>query len=58
MVKLTCPTPGIPLVAIIGESELQEGKVKLRDTATKEEKLVDRASFVEEARSLLLNCGS
>ncbi|KAL5254385.1 hypothetical protein ACHWQZ_G013985 [Mnemiopsis leidyi] len=51
-------TERIPLVAIIGESELQEGKVKLRDTATKEEKLVDRASFVEEARSLLLNCGS
>ena len=43
-------------MAIIGETELQEGKVKLRNTVTKEEKLVDRNCFVEEARSSLLSC--
>lgn len=47
-------TERIPLVAIIGESELEEGKVKLRHTVSKEERLVDRNCFVQEARSLLL----
>lgn len=47
-------TERIPLVAIIGESELEEGKVKLRHTVSKEERLVDRNCFVAEARSLLL----
>ena len=36
------PPPGIPVIVIIGESELAEGKVKIRDLTTREEKLVDR----------------
>lgn len=40
-------TQGIPVIAILGESELAAGKVKLRDTVTKEEELVDRGSVVQ-----------
>lgn len=32
-----CEDTGIPLVAIIGEQELKDGVVKLRDVATREE---------------------
>lgn len=32
-----CEDMGIPLVAIIGEQELRDGVVKLRDVATREE---------------------
>lgn len=32
-----CEDTGIPLVAIIGEQELRDGVVKLRDVATREE---------------------
>lgn len=32
-----CEETGIPLVAILGEQELKDGVVKLRDVATREE---------------------
>lgn len=32
-----CEEAGIPLVAILGEQELKDGVVKLRDVATREE---------------------
>lgn len=32
-----CEETGIPLVAIVGEQELKDGVVKLRDVATREE---------------------
>ncbi|XP_075712388.1 histidine--tRNA ligase, cytoplasmic-like isoform X2 [Rhinoderma darwinii] len=43
-----CEKTGIPLVAIIGEQELQDGVVKLRDVATREEVNVSRECLVEE----------
>ncbi|XP_069754137.1 histidine--tRNA ligase isoform X2 [Narcine bancroftii] len=39
---------GIPLVAIIGEQELTEGVVKLRDVSTREEITVRRENLIEE----------
>ncbi|XP_073424180.1 histidine--tRNA ligase, cytoplasmic-like isoform X2 [Dendrobates tinctorius] len=43
-----CEKTGIPLVAIIGEQELNDGVVKLRDTATREEVNIAREHLVEE----------
>ncbi|XP_074012807.1 histidine--tRNA ligase, cytoplasmic isoform X5 [Numenius arquata] len=45
-----CEETGIPLVAIVGEQELKDGVVKLRDVATREEVNVRRESLVEEIR--------
>ncbi|XP_075066005.1 histidine--tRNA ligase, cytoplasmic-like [Mixophyes fleayi] len=45
-----CEKTGIPLVAIIGEKELMEGVVKLRDIATRKEVDVPRENLVEEIR--------
>lgn len=35
-----CEESGIPLVAILGEQELKNGVVKLRDVATRDEVLL------------------
>lgn len=43
-----CEKTGIPLVAIIGEQELKDGVVKLRDVATREEVNIPREYLVEE----------
>lgn len=43
-----CEETGIPLVAIIGEQELKDGVVKLRDVSTREEVDVSRQNLVEE----------
>ncbi|XP_040297699.1 histidine--tRNA ligase, cytoplasmic-like isoform X1 [Bufo bufo] len=43
-----CERTGIPLVAIIGEQELKDGVVKLRDVATREEVNIPREYLVEE----------
>ncbi|XP_077122250.1 histidine--tRNA ligase, cytoplasmic [Ranitomeya variabilis] len=43
-----CEESGIPLVAIIGEQELKDGVVKLRDVSTREEVDVSRQNLVEE----------
>ncbi|XP_073505738.1 histidine--tRNA ligase, cytoplasmic-like isoform X1 [Phyllobates terribilis] len=43
-----CERSGIPLVAIIGEQELKDGVVKLRDVATREEVNIAREHLVEE----------
>lgn len=40
-----CEQNGIPLVAIIGESELKDGMVTLRDLATRQETQVPRAEL-------------
>ncbi|NXY78192.1 SYHC protein, partial [Glareola pratincola] len=45
-----CEETGIPLVAIVGEQELKDGVVKLRDVATREEVNIRRESLVEEIR--------
>lgn len=45
-----CEESGIPLVAILGEQELKDGVVKLRDVATREEADVSRADLIEEIR--------
>ncbi|KAG9490942.1 hypothetical protein GDO78_006326, partial [Eleutherodactylus coqui] len=45
-----CEESGIPLVAIIGEQELKDGVVKLRDVSTREEVDVCRQNLVEEIR--------
>ncbi|MGH0116636.1 UNVERIFIED_CONTAM: hypothetical protein FKN15_012231 [Acipenser sinensis] len=45
-----CEETGIPLVAIIGEQELKEGVVKLRNVATREEVDVSRVTLVEEIK--------
>ncbi|KAM3926054.1 histidine--tRNA ligase, cytoplasmic-like [Leptodactylus fuscus] len=43
-----CERAGIPLVAIIGEQELKDGVVKLRDVTTREEVNIPREYLVEE----------
>lgn len=43
-----CEKTGIPLVAIIGEQELKDGVIKLRDVATREEVSFPREYLVEE----------
>ncbi|XP_063784860.1 histidine--tRNA ligase, cytoplasmic-like isoform X3 [Pseudophryne corroboree] len=45
-----CERTGIPLVAIIGEQELKDGMVKLRDVATRQEVDVPRENLVAEIR--------
>ncbi|XP_041930321.1 histidine--tRNA ligase isoform X1 [Alosa sapidissima] len=45
-----CEETGIPLVAILGEQELRDGVVKLRNVASREEMDVSRADLVEEIR--------
>ncbi|XP_012687567.2 histidine--tRNA ligase isoform X2 [Clupea harengus] len=45
-----CEDTGIPLVAILGEQELRDGVVKLRNVANREEVDVSRADLVEEIR--------
>ncbi|XP_061692080.1 histidine--tRNA ligase isoform X2 [Syngnathoides biaculeatus] len=45
-----CEESGIPLVAILGEQELQDGVVKLRVVATREEVDISRSDLVEEIR--------
>ncbi|KAM9312427.1 histidine--tRNA ligase, cytoplasmic-like [Gastrophryne carolinensis] len=45
-----CESTGIPMVAIIGEQELKEGVVKLRDVATREEVHVSRENLAEEIK--------
>jgi len=48
-----CEEKGIPIVAIIGTSEIENGVVKLRVTSTREEKEVPRSNLVQEIRGLL-----
>ncbi|XP_056372712.1 histidine--tRNA ligase, cytoplasmic-like [Hyla sarda] len=43
-----CEKTGIPLVAIIGEQELKDGVVKLRDVTTREEVNIPREYLVDE----------
>nr|XP_028594059.1 histidine--tRNA ligase, cytoplasmic [Podarcis muralis] len=45
-----CEETGIPLVAILGEQELNDGVVKLRDVATREEVNVRREGIIEEIK--------
>nr|XP_056718476.1 histidine--tRNA ligase, cytoplasmic isoform X2 [Euleptes europaea] len=45
-----CEETGIPLVAILGEQELKDGVVKLRDVATREEVDICRGNLVEEIK--------
>ncbi|XP_043559010.1 histidine--tRNA ligase isoform X1 [Chiloscyllium plagiosum] len=45
-----CEETGIPLVAIIGEQELQDGVVKLRVVSTREEVAVARVNLIEEIK--------
>ncbi|KAM6455422.1 histidine--tRNA ligase, cytoplasmic [Liasis olivaceus] len=45
-----CEETGIPLVAILGEQELKDGVVKLRDVVTREEVDICRGKLVEEIR--------
>lgn len=41
-----CEESGIPLVAILGEQELKNGVVKLRDVATRDEVLLSQNTQV------------
>jgi len=45
-----CEENGIPLAVVLGESEIQNNIVKLRNVATREERAVPRASMVEEIK--------
>ncbi|KAJ8337530.1 hypothetical protein SKAU_G00364960 [Synaphobranchus kaupii] len=49
-----CEDSGIPLVAILGEQELKDGVVKLRNVASREEVDVSRAELVDEIKSRTL----
>ncbi|XP_032844374.2 histidine--tRNA ligase, cytoplasmic-like isoform X2 [Tyto alba] len=48
-----CENTGIPLAAIVGEQELTDGVVKLRDVATREEVDIPREKLVDEIRRRL-----
>ncbi|XP_058704314.1 histidine--tRNA ligase, cytoplasmic-like isoform X1 [Poecile atricapillus] len=48
-----CEDTGIPLAAIVGEQELADGVVKLRDVATREEVDIPREKLVDEIRRRL-----
>ncbi|XP_074740106.1 histidine--tRNA ligase, cytoplasmic-like isoform X2 [Strix uralensis] len=48
-----CEDTGIPLAAIVGEQELTDGVVKLRDVATREEVDIPREKLVDEIRRRL-----
>ncbi|XP_064637433.1 histidine--tRNA ligase, cytoplasmic-like isoform X2 [Lineus longissimus] len=52
-----CEEMGIPLAVIIGESELQNNIVKLRDIVTREESEVPRDKMVETIREKLSTLG-
>ncbi|XP_030068423.1 histidine--tRNA ligase, cytoplasmic isoform X3 [Microcaecilia unicolor] len=45
-----CEETGIPLVAIVGEQELNDGVVKLRIVSTREEINVPRGNLIEEIK--------
>lgn len=44
---------GIPLVALIGESEVQEGIVKLRNTSTRQEETIMREDLISAVKERL-----
>lgn len=48
-----CEEMGIPLAAILGESELAKGVVKLRQVASRQEIEVQREQVAEAVRDLL-----
>ncbi|XP_005523786.1 PREDICTED: histidine--tRNA ligase, cytoplasmic-like [Pseudopodoces humilis] len=48
-----CEDMGIPLAAIVGEQELADGVVKLRDVATREEVDIPREKLIDEIRRRL-----
>lgn len=48
-----CEESGIPWAAILGESELQRGIVKLRNVATREEIEIARNAIVQEMTKLV-----
>ncbi|KAI5626782.1 histidine--tRNA ligase, cytoplasmic isoform 2 [Silurus asotus] len=50
-----CEETGIPLVAILGEQEIQNGVVKLRNVATREEVDVSKDQVVEEIKRRIIN---
>lgn len=50
-----CESQGIPLAAVIGGNELEEGKVTLRDVKTRAEEKIDRECLIEEIRKRLSN---
>ncbi|XP_040200752.1 histidine--tRNA ligase, cytoplasmic-like isoform X2 [Rana temporaria] len=45
-----CESAGIPLVAIIGDQEIKDGVVRLRDVATREEVEVSKEHLAEEIK--------
>lgn len=48
-----CEDTGIPLAAIVGEQELADGVVKLRDVATREQVDIPREKLIDEIRRRL-----
>uniref|UniRef100_A0A8C3XZB4 histidine--tRNA ligase n=1 Tax=Catharus ustulatus TaxID=91951 RepID=A0A8C3XZB4_CATUS len=48
-----CEDTGIPLAAIVGEQELADGVVKLRDVATRQEVDIPREKLIDEIRRRL-----
>ncbi|CAH1142443.1 unnamed protein product [Phyllotreta striolata] len=50
-----CEENGIPIALILGESELKNGVVKLRDVNSRQENDVQRTNIVEELRNRLQN---
>uniref|UniRef100_A0ACB8EBS7 Uncharacterized protein n=1 Tax=Sphaerodactylus townsendi TaxID=933632 RepID=A0ACB8EBS7_9SAUR len=48
-----CEETGIPLVVIIGQQEMNDGVVKLRDVATRKEIDIPKENFIEEIKKRL-----
>ncbi|CAE1246564.1 HARS [Acanthosepion pharaonis] len=48
-----CENNGIPIAVIIGESEIQQGILKLRKIDSREERTIPRESFIQEIRNEL-----
>lgn len=48
-----CEDNGIPIAVMIGSGELEEGNVKIRNVATREETLVPRSQMVDKVKKVL-----
>ncbi|KAI0214715.1 Histidine--tRNA ligase, cytoplasmic [Lamellibrachia satsuma] len=52
-----CEETGIPLVIVVGETEIQNNVVKIRTVTTREEREVSRDNMVEELRAEIRRLG-
>ena len=47
------PSPGIPLVAVIGESEVEDGVITVKNMSSRDEVKPKREDFIQTVKDLL-----